>query len=121
MTQLPKSLHRISKAIAAGISDSKEFRFLLLLIVLLLSVSTAFFKYVEHWSTIDALYFSVMTMSTIGYGDLVPQQDISKLFVVFYAFLSFGTFVAFTAKGIQFFINHNKKLIERRNGGSGRN
>lgn len=35
----------------------------------------------EAWSPLDALYFCVVTASTVGYGDLVPTRPISKLFV----------------------------------------
>jgi hypothetical protein len=36
---------------------------------------------------IDALYFSVTTVSTVGLGDLSPQTDIGKLFTVVYIFV----------------------------------
>lgn len=34
-------------------------------------------------STLDVLYFSVVTVSTTGFGDIVPQSDTMKLFTVF--------------------------------------
>lgn len=42
-----------------------------------------------------------MTMSTIGYGDLVPTSTISKLFTIIYALLSIGVFVAVVSKLVQ--------------------
>lgn len=38
----------------------------------------------ESWTFVDALYFSIVTMSTVGYGDLTPSNDESKVFTVFY-------------------------------------
>ena len=32
----------------------------------------------EHWSVVDALYFSIVTMSTVGYGDMSPTTDGSR-------------------------------------------
>ncbi len=65
---------------------------------------------VEHWTGVDALYFSVMTMTTVGYGDLTPTTNISKIFTVVYTFLSIGNFVAFTAKFAQMMlINYQEK------------
>ncbi|PID33229.1 hypothetical protein CR969_01820 [Candidatus Saccharibacteria bacterium] len=116
MTSFILSIYRLIKVIIKELNKDKEFRFLVLFIVLLLSVSTTFFILVEHWKFIDALYFSVMTMSTVGYGDLVPTHDISKLFLMPYAFLSFGSFVAFTAKGIQITLYHSKEILSRKNG-----
>jgi len=34
----------------------------------------------EQWSWIDSLYFTLVTMTTIGYGDVVPSFAISRLF-----------------------------------------
>ncbi len=95
------SFYRLLKIIITGIIRDSDFRFLFFFIIILLISSTLFYTNMEHWSIIDALYFSVMTMSTVGYGDLTPSTDISKIFTVIYACLSIGTFVSFTAKTVQ--------------------
>jgi len=48
----------------------------------------------ESWALIDGLYFSVASISTVGYGDFVPQRDGSKLFTMFYIF--FGITLVFS-------------------------
>ncbi|KAB7529640.1 two pore domain potassium channel family protein [Flagellimonas olearia] len=75
----------------------------------LLIGSTLFYSQTEHWSVIDSLYFSVMTMATVGYGDFVPTTDLGKIFTIIYAFLSIGTFVAFTAKIVRLILEDGKK------------
>ncbi len=47
----------------------------------------------EGWSLLDALYFVVVTVTTIGYGDLVPRTFEGKIFTMFFAF--FGVATAF--------------------------
>ena len=42
----------------------------------------------ENWTYVDSFYFSAMTITTIGYGDLYPSHDLSKVITVFYAFLA---------------------------------
>ncbi len=109
MLSLFISFYRLLKIIIIGIKRDKDFRFLLFFIVILLTSSTIFYTSTEHWSVLDALYFSVMTMSTVGYGDLTPTTDTSKIFTIIYTCLSIGSFVSSTAKTVQIILeNHNK-------------
>lgn len=41
---------------------------------------------------INAFYFMVITMSTIGYGDIFPNTDREKLFMTFMSFFASGLF-----------------------------
>lgn len=38
------------------------------------------------WSLIDALYFAMVTLLTVGYGDLIPSSTKSKWFTMLFAF-----------------------------------
>jgi len=104
------NFYRLIKILITGIKNDPEFRFLLFFILLLLISSTVFYYNIENWSVIDSLYFSVMTMATIGYGDFVPTTDLSKVFTIIYTFLSIGAFVSFTAKCIHLTYNNNTSL-----------
>ena len=92
------NLYRFIKVLLKGIKKDGEFRFLFIFIIILLVGSTVFYYKFEHWSVIDALYFSVMTMATIGYGDLVPTTPFTKIFTIIYTFLSIGAFVSLYSK-----------------------
>ena len=41
----------------------------------------------EPWTVVDALYFCMATMSTVGYGDFGPSSDASSLFTLMYIFV----------------------------------
>jgi potassium channel subfamily K len=45
----------------------------------------AYSMLMEHWSFIDALYFSVVSFTTVGYGDLSPHTRASKIFTCFFS------------------------------------
>lgn len=40
---------------------------------------TWLFMQLESWSFIDSMYFTVATITTVGYGDLVPTNQASKI------------------------------------------
>lgn len=47
----------------------------------------------QRISFVDALYFTIVTMSTVGYGDLSPRADGLRAFTVVY--ILFGVTIAF--------------------------
>ncbi len=72
-------------------------RFILLLIIpaALLLAGTIGYRFIEDWSLFDSLYFSVITLTTVGYGDLVPKTNVGRLFTIF--LLLGGVFTLFYA------------------------
>jgi voltage-gated potassium channel len=66
-----------------------------LLVLSLFIVGTLFYSLVEDWSIVDSFYFSTMTLATVGFGDLAPTTDGSKLFTVFYVLGGVGILVTF--------------------------
>ncbi len=50
----------------------------------MLLVGTLVYHWLEGWSYLDALYFCVITLATVGYGDLTPTTPIAKVFTIFY-------------------------------------
>jgi voltage-gated potassium channel len=69
---------------------SRNFRVLVYLVVFLLLSGTAFYSIVEGWSPLDAFYFSVTTLTTVGFGDLAPKTALGKLYTVLYLFVGLG-------------------------------
>ena len=53
---------------------------------------TAFFRHVEGWSWLDSWFFTVVTLSTVGYGNLVPVTAIGKIGTTVLIFVGLGVF-----------------------------
>jgi hypothetical protein len=59
----------------------------LLAVVAYLAVGVlAYHVWLENWSIVDALYFSCVCFSTVGYGDLCPSTSLGKLFTCLFGF-----------------------------------
>lgn len=53
-------------------------------LLLLLLIGTVGYAWLEGWSLVDALYATVITITTVGYGDLSPQTLWGRLFSIFF-------------------------------------
>jgi voltage-gated potassium channel Kch len=82
------------KTIISFLQD-EEYRDLLVTTSVILIIGTISYHYIEGWSYIDSLYFSVVTLTTIGYGDFTPQTDTGKIFTVFYIIVGIGVILSF--------------------------
>jgi voltage-gated potassium channel len=86
---------RFARTLVRALRRSEDFRVLVYLVVLLLLSGTLFYSIVEGWSPLDAFYFSVTTLTTVGFGDLAPQTALGKLCTVVYIFVGLGIIVGF--------------------------
>jgi hypothetical protein len=84
------------------------------LAVVALVSGTGFYSVVEGMRFVDALYFSVVTLTTVGYGDFAPQTDAGKLFTAVYVLVGVGILLAFittvAAKVVQTPLLHHAKI-----------
>lgn len=49
-----------------------------------LLIGTLFYHWMEGWSYLDSLYFCVVSLGTVGYGDFTPTTPVAKLFTIIY-------------------------------------
>ena len=87
----------------------KEYRKLLTGTSVIIAVGTVFYHYIEGWSWIDAAYFSVITLTTIGYGDFSPTTDLEKLFTIGYIIVGVGVILGFINAVYHHYKSQNKK------------
>ena len=53
---------------------------------MVLLIGTLVYSAIEGWSLVDSFYFSSVALTAVGFGDLTPSSDFSKIFTVFYIF-----------------------------------
>ena len=95
MIEFFSPLVRLLKALVGAWRRDPQFRTLLGLVFFTLLSGTIFYSLQEGWSVVDAFYFSVTTLTTVGLGDLAPTTTLGKLFTVFYIFAGLSLVLGF--------------------------
>ena len=84
-----------------GLRTSRVLRLLLIVITVFSALNYKFrefiFPNVEVDSLIDAIYFTCVTIATLGYGDITPSTQFGKIFVTFQALSGFVVISLFLA------------------------
>lgn len=95
--------------------DSVASRLRLFLIVLsaILILGTVGFMASEGLNLVDALYFSVVTVATVGYGDIHPATSVGKLLAVILIVTGVGTFLGVVANGTEFLIARRQEGLRK--------
>lgn len=89
----------------------KEYRDLLLTVVIILIIGTLVYHELEDWNYLDAFYFSFITLTTIGFGDFAPQTDAGKIFTIIYIIVGVGIILAFINT---LYLHYNNTRKDRR-------
>jgi len=111
MTDAPQPAGK--KRTASEEWNKHAFRYIAGLALLVLGTGTVVYHYVEDWSWVDSFYFSSVALTTVGFGDLTPSTDASKLFTVLYIFSGISLIGAVLNAFLKL---HAAKVSERRSG-----
>lgn len=84
----------VIKTIISFLKD-KEYRQLLLTTFLIITGGSVMYHYLEGWIWVDSIYFSFVTLTTVGFGDFAPQTDEGKIFTIFYIIMGVGMILSF--------------------------
>lgn len=82
-------------AIVRALLRDPQSRGLVLITFVVIAVGTIFYRFIEGLSWVDALYFTMITLTTVGYGDISPQTTAGKLFTIVYIIVGLGIIATF--------------------------
>ncbi|XP_025796986.1 LOW QUALITY PROTEIN: two pore potassium channel a-like [Panicum hallii] len=89
----------------------------LLLFVYLLVGVIVFYLFMNQISgertnrVLDAMYFVVVTMTSVGYGDLVPNSDTTKLLACAFVFIGMAIIALFISKAADYLVEKQEVLF----------
>lgn len=73
-------------------------------ILLMLAVGTVGIHYLENLTWFESIYFATATVTTVGYGDIVPHTPAGKVFTIFFILFGVGTVLYALSLLAQYFI-----------------
>ena len=81
------------------------YRFFIPLIIMLTLwlIGTIGYVLIDNYTWFDAFYMTIITVATVGYGEVQPLSDAGKIFTAFLIITSFGTF-AYAVSSITKFV-----------------
>ncbi|KAK1356742.1 Two-pore potassium channel 5 [Heracleum sosnowskyi] len=94
LTVMHDTRENVSKPVPSSASLVKQAALLLIVYLFLGVLIYAFnrdhFSGIETNPFIDAIYFCIVTMCTIGYGDIAPSSAAAKIFACLFVLVGFG-------------------------------
>ena len=90
-----------------------SFNILFLLPVLVILIGSIGFMLLENLSFIDAVYFTIVTISTVGYGDVHPTSTGSKIFGIIIIVFGIGTFLTIVSNITQMLIQRGRERLRK--------
>ncbi len=76
--------HPVRSLFLVDVMRDRDSRPVLTWALFTLLLGTLVFHWLEGWNLLDSLYFSVISLATIGYGDFVPTTQIGRAFTIVY-------------------------------------
>ncbi len=83
----------------------------ILLAVILVAIGTAGYMLIEDWPMLDSVYMTVITLSTIGYGEVNPVSQPGRIFTLILIVMGVGFFLYVIGNVVQFLVEGRIRLI----------
>ncbi len=85
-------------------------------LLFILTTGTLGYRFIEQWSWVDCLYMTLITITTVGFGELHPLSDAGRFFTMALIVVGVGTVaVAVSVMFETIFQRQMRLFMERRN------
>ncbi|KAF4045351.1 Ion channel [Phytophthora infestans] len=75
-------------------------------------VSILVFHYTEKWSVVDCVYYAMVIVTTVGYGDVVPITNAGKAITIFFSFYGICTIAVALGQLASWFLQRQKHVTK---------
>jgi uncharacterized protein YneF (UPF0154 family) len=89
---------------------------LVAIFLILIFLGAYAYQIVEGWRYLDSVYFVVVTVTTVGYGDFAPQTDLGKIFTIIFPIAGMVLAFYFISMIGRFFFRQQFRARLRQNG-----
>jgi voltage-gated potassium channel len=90
-------------------SAEHRVRIYLAILMSVIVIGIAGFVILEGLSPTDALYFVIVTIATVGYGDITPHTFPGKILIIVLILAGVGSFVAVAANAFEIMLDRREK------------
>ena len=85
MSKSKRSIHgSLYKTLFLDVLFDRRTRPIFIYAAVMIFFGAAVYHWLEGWDWLDSLYFVVITLTTIGYGDFSPTTPLTKIITIFY-------------------------------------
>jgi voltage-gated potassium channel len=84
MRRIEQRFHLFSRALFLDIFFDRRTRPVFIYASVIIGLGAALYHWLEGWDWLDSIYFVVITLTTIGYGDFHPTTPATKIITIFY-------------------------------------
>ena len=88
-----------------------HFTFSLILTAALILIGTSGYMIIEGWPVSDAIYMTIITLATVGYGEVHQVSGVGRIFTIFLIVSGVGYFMYVVGLLVQFLVEDRIRVI----------
>jgi voltage-gated potassium channel len=92
----------------------RQLRTALIAVAVIVATGVIGYMLIEDLRWLDAIYLTVITLATIGYGDFTAQSDAGRVFTIFLVISGLGVFTFAIQAAFAFFVSPAMRVIRQR-------